>query len=212
MKKLSVRMLCLVLVLMFAALSTASAATTNVREYKYIKTNSGIALNVRSDPWKAENNIVTSLPYGSLVLVYQYSDNGTWAYIEGQRPGHTGTVKGWVSSTYLVKNDPGKYVPPVDPTPTPAPSSNKTFDAVNNAAKALKVLSVPYTTVIQTKNATNYVHLRWFPNTNAVYSGAYLRNTPIIVLAESNDWAQVQIVSDGKIGFIIKSCVAPVWN
>lgn len=70
-------------------------------------------------------------------------------------------------------------------------------------------MNASYFTVIQTTKATNYVHLRVFPDTNAVYTGAYLCDTQIEVLAESKIWAQVRILDDGKVGFILKSCVAP---
>lgn len=120
----------------------------------------------------------------------------------------SGVLEGYVLSSFLVRKDPGPYKGRVNPTPDPV--QDLTLDSLNRTAKAIKVLDVPYFTVIQTKKATNYVHLRWFPDTNAVYSGAYLRNTEIEVLATSKNWAQVRVVEDGKVGFILMSCVAPV--
>lgn len=204
MKKNLIRLACLVLVLMAGMMAVASAA----EGYFYVKTGNGKTLNLRTDPWKADN-VVTKLPYGAYVLVYQYNDNGTWAYIECDNPYGGGTVKGWVQTSFLVPYYPGSYNPPA-PTPVPAPTVT-TIDDINRAAKAIKTLDVPYTTVIQTKKATNYVHLRMFPDTNAVYSGAYLCDTPIEVLAESRTWAQVRVLDDGKVGFILKTCVSPVY-
>ena len=200
MKKFLVSILCLTMVLAILLPMTAMAVE---RGYYYVKTGNGKGLNVRTEPKKASGNIVCSIPYRSYVLVYEVS--GSWAYIEAENPKGSGTVKGWVHTSYLVSKDPGKYVPSGDD-----PTTDDTLTSINNAAKALKILDEPYETVITTKKATNYVHLRWFPSTSAVYSGAYLRDTEIEVLAESKTWAQVRIVADGKIGFILKSCVAAV--
>ena len=202
MKKTLLRVVCLAAVLMLVVCTCASASS-----YRYVKTGNGKTVNVRSNPWKESGNVIARLPYGSLVLVYEYNANKTWAYIEADNPnGGIETVKGWVQASFLVKNNPGSYKPSSGTDTTTA----VTLADINKAAKAIKILDTPYTTVIQTKKATNYVHLRWFPNTNAVYSAAYLCDTEIEVLAESNTWAQVRIVEDGKVGFILKSCVAPV--
>lgn len=199
MKKLLVRALCLMAVLVLAIASVTTVASADDRAYKYVKTANGKSLNVRANPWKEQGNIVATVPYRAYVLVYQYSDNRTWAYIEAEHG-----VKGWVATSFLVNKDPGPYKP-VNPD-----EPDTSVSALNKVAKAIKVLDNPYVTVIQTKKATNYVHLRWFPDTNAVYSGAYLRNTEIEVLATSKTWAQVRIVEDGKVGFILMSTVAPV--
>ena len=198
MKKNLVRILCVVMVLMIGILPLASA-----RSYKYVKTANGKTVNVRSNPWKdGTRNVICRLNYGAMVLVYEYNSNKTWAYIEADNPdGSSTTVKGWVQASFLVSSNPGKYVP-TDPTLT------TTVADLNKVAKAIKVLSASYTTEITTKKAASYVHLRVFPDTNAVYTGQYLRGTQIEVLAESNTWAQVRIVADGKVGFILKSCVA----
>ena len=205
MKKSFVRILCLAAVLVFALMSVSYAANYG---YFYVKTGNGKTLNVRSSPLKAGNsNIIARINYRSYVLVYQYNDNGTWAYIEVTNPTGSGTIKGWVQASFLVSYDPGPYNGGSGSSST---TSDITFDQINNAAKAMTVLTNSYQTVIQTKNPANYVHLRWFPSTSAVYSGAYLCGTAIEVLAESNTWAQVRVLADGKVGFILKSCVTPL--
>ena len=202
MKKTFIRILCLAAVLLIGLLPMTVAGANS---YYYVKTSNGKSLNLRSDAYKGDN-VIAQLPYRSYVLVYQKSNDKNWGYIEVDNPNGSGTLKGWVQMSFLTKNDPGKYQPkkddPVDPVTT--------INDINKAAKAIKVLDESYETVIQTKKATNYVHLRVFPDTNAVYTGAYLCDTEIEVLAESKTWAQVRILEDGKVGFILKSCVAPV--
>lgn len=201
MKKTFIHLLCMVLVIMLGLLPLLSVSADS-RGYRYVKTSNGKTVNLRSDPWKADN-VITRLPYRSYVLVYETSKDRTWSYVEAQNPNGSGTVKGWVQSSFLVSRDPGKYQPD-DPDD---PSETTTLADINRVAKAIKTLSESYYTVIKTKKAANYVHLRMFPDTNAVYTGAYLRDTEIEVLAESKTWAQVRIVEDGKVGFILKSCV-----
>lgn len=202
MKKTLVRIICLTLIFIIGILPLAAAANQG---YFYIKTGNGKGVNVRTDPFKASGNVVTTIPYRSYVLVYQYNSNKTWAYIEAQNPHGKGTVKGWVQKSFLSRKDPGKYTP-VKPDPT----QEVTLADINKACKAIKTLKTPYTTVIQTQKATNFVHLRMFPDTNAVFTAQYLCDTEIEVLAESKTWAQVRILEDGKVGFILKSCVAPI--
>ena len=200
MKKTMVRVLCLMAVLMIGILPVISA---NASAYYYVKTSNGRTVNVRTDAYKGDN-IICRIPYRSYVLVYSYNAKKTWAYIECDNPNGAGTVKGWVMTSFLSKKDPGKYVP------SGSGDTSATVADINKVAKAIKVLDTPYTTVIKTQKATNYVHLRMFPSTSAVYTGQYLCDTEIEVLAESKTWAQVRIVADGKVGYILKSCVTPV--
>lgn len=203
MKRILTRILCLAAVLIVGVMPLACADGNY--GYFYVKTSNGKSLNVRRDAYKGDN-IIAQIPYRSYVLVYEYNNNNTWAYIEAENPNGSGTIKGWVQRSFLVSNDPGKYSPSQTPS---QPTSVKTIDDINSVAKAIKPLNASYFTVIQTTKATNYVHLRVFPDTNAVYTGAYLCDTQIEVLAESKIWAQVRILDDGKVGFILKSCVAP---
>lgn len=206
MKKALVVTLCLVLV---AAVLLPCVSLAQNYGYYWIKKGRSF-LNVRStaekigdnygDPY---SNIVDRVSSSDSVLVYEFNYNGTWAYIEGRRYEGNGTTKGWVMASLLQRTRPSDDpVDPVDPT------QDDSFTNINKAAKALKVLDDPYMTVIKTQKATNLVHLRWFPDTNAAYNGAYLCDTEILVLAQSKTWSQVQIVEDGHVGYILTRCVA----
>lgn len=198
MKRTMPCILCAVLALMLALLPALALANYG---YYYVKTGNGKTLNVRTEP-RADAKVVSKIPYRSIVLVYEYTENGTWAYIETDNPKSSGTVKGWVNTSYLVSYDPGPYKGSGGGT-----TEEPTFSDINGAAKALKILAEPMNTVIKTKKAANLVHLRWFPSTSACYSGAYLANTEIKVLAMSKSWAQVEVLEDGHVGFILRSCV-----
>lgn len=202
MNKVLCRVLCLAMAMMILFTVGASASTI-----RYVKTGDGKNLNVRSDPWKAADNVIDKIPYRMKVEVTEYTAGNVWAKVRVSWK--SGVLEGWVLSSFLVKNDPGPYKGNSGSSST-TPSTDLTLTSLNNTAKAIKVLDAPYFTVIQTQRATNYVHLRWFPDTNAVYSGAYLCNTEIEVLATSKTWAQVRIVEDGKVGFILMNNVAPV--
>jgi len=202
MKKTFFCIICLAAVMMMAFTTVASAATT-----WYVKTPNGKSVNVRSAPYKAEGNVVDQIPYGMMVEVVDFTARDLWAQVRVSWKG--GVLEGYIQTSFLVDKKPAAYKETkTDSKDTQA--TDETLASLNKVAKAIKVLEQPYTTVIQTKVATNYVHLRWFPDTNAVYSSAYLCNTEIEVLAESKTWAQVRILDDGKVGFILKSCVAPV--
>lgn len=204
MKKIVLRTLCLLAVAILALVPLFAQADGNYG-YFYVKTDNGKTVNLRSDPWKGDN-VIARIPYRSLVLIYEYSENGVWAYVETDNPNKSsGTLKGWIQASFLVRNDPGKYNP--GGGGGGSSSGEPTFGEINSAAKAMRLVENPYITVIKTKKAGNLVHLRWFPSTYAAYSGAYLCDTEIRVLALSKTWAQVEIVEDGHVGFILRSCV-----
>lgn len=58
MSKLLCRILCLTAAMVILFTVGASASTI-----WYVKTDDGKNLNVRSDPWKAPNNVIDKIPY-----------------------------------------------------------------------------------------------------------------------------------------------------
>lgn len=165
----------------------------------WVKTGNGKGLNIRKEPSK-NGEIIKSLPYRTQLIVHEFQ-NG-WALVEPAD--WSMSNPGWVSTSFLVYSDPGPYVKP-NPDPEPTPTAE--LDAV--VAK-IKYLDEPYEAVIKTSRPTNYVHLRWYPDTDARYISRYLCDTQILVLAESSKWAQVQIVEDGYVGFILRNNVDPL--
>lgn len=162
----------------------------------WIKTANGGTLNLRETASK-NAKVLTKLEYGSQVQIYPVTGSKDGWSIDGWCRVKTTDNKyeGYVMANYLSFTAPTK-----DDKPEP------TYQDVDNACKALKIVT-PYPAVIKTSRPSNYVHLRWIPNTNARYIDKYLCNTEIVVLAESKTWSQVQIVETGYVGFILTSCV-----
>ncbi|MDO4483099.1 MAG: SH3 domain-containing protein [Clostridia bacterium] len=190
MKKRIVAIACLVALLMASIIPMASAA-----EHFFVKTGNGRTLNLRADCCKGDN-IVGHLPYGREVVLYEYNANRTWAYVE------SGNLKGWVQTSFLSKTNPGAYVP--QPGKEGTVKGGHSFKEINTAAKAIKVLDEPYDAVVKTHRAASLVHLRMFPDKNAAYTGLYLADTELEVLAQSKTWAQVRVKEDGKVGFLLR--------
>ena len=174
-------------ILMAVLTLTAFCATAFADNYYYV--NSG-TLNLRNGPGK-NYEVISRLPENSRVSVIEKGKD--WSLVEPVG----GNRVGYVMTVYLSKNRSSS-----------GNSGGTANTGVAAAVKALKVLDKPYTTVIKTTKPTNYVHLRWIPDTGARYIDKYLRDTEIRVLAESKTWAQVEIVSTGYVGFILRSCVA----
>lgn len=200
---LALAMLMLAMVLLPACAMAANNQSIGKEidvKYAWIKTGNGKPLNLRDAPTKNSNKI-GELPYRTKLVVLQEL-NG-WSLVEeaAKKPQFVGPF--YVMSSFLTYKDPGKYKPakPEEPVPT--------YEDVDAAVKALRIVA-PYKAVIKTTRPTNFVHLRWIPNTSARFIDKYLCNTEIIVLAQSKTWAQVQIVDTGYVGFILRSCVDPL--
>lgn len=187
MKKILTVILALVLVAALAL--SASAEVIDGEIYMYIKTNTGVGLRVRSAPdARDDSNIVMSLPYGTRVRVDDFVKDGVWAQISYQ-----GCRGCYVYTRYLVDTDPGRYVPPVDPTPDPEGTKIdfRTFKHVT-----------PYAAMVTTGTPTGRVYLRWAPGTAYAYETVCYQGTWLTVLAEGNGWYQVMVNETGYVGFM----------
>ena len=206
MKKNVIRVFALCLALMLLLPAVSALAYQN--EERWVKTANGGKLNVRAEADK-NSQVLGQIPYGQEMLVKGYNKNKTWAYVETEKPAgckaEGATLVGWVMVSMTSTKKPG-------PAPSPDPDG-PTFSSINSAAKAIKYLDEPYDAIIITKNPANYVHLRWFPTTEANYIDKYLCNTPVTVIAESKTWVQVIVPSEEGpqyVGFILRANVAPV--
>ena len=187
MKKVITSILALVLIAALAL--SACAEVVDGEVYMYIKTNTGVGLRVRSTPdTTSSDNIVATLPYGTRVRVDGYEENGVWALIS-----YEGCRGCYVYTRYLSATNPGKYVPPVDPTPDPQGSviSFSTFKHVT-----------PYQAYVSTGSPTGRVYLRWAPGTAYAYETVCYQGTALTVLAEGDGWYQVMVNSTGYVGFM----------
>lgn len=185
MKKIITSILAIMLIAALAL--TASAEIIDGETYMYIKTNTGVGLHVRSTPdTTTEDNIVALLPYGTRVRVDGYEKNGVWARIS-----YEGCRGCYVYTRYLSATNPGKYIPPVDPTPEGTKVDFKTFKHVT-----------PYRAMVTTASPTGRVYLRWAPGTAYAYETVCYQGTIITVLAEGDGWYQVMVNNNGYVGFM----------
>ena len=202
MKRLIALVLCLctLLVLTLAPMTAASASS-----YQYVNSyKNGLPVRLRPEP-NTNNTEITKLPHRAYVLVYEYNKQRTWAYVEAQDPAGSGvaTVKGWISTEFLSKKDPGPWKAPVDPDP----AKDEALTNLSAVCAKIKPVAEPYTAEIKTKNPTALVHLRWFPNTSARFVDAFPRGTVVTVIAKSSKWTQVMYTpadtEETHVGFVL---------
>ena len=199
-----------ILMLMAIALPTALAEDNSVDKragYYYVKTDNGKSLNVRNAP---NGKVIGSLKYGTRIHVDTFT-TPEWALIlyKYDNGYGMGEYAAWVSTRYLTRNKPGKYV---NPTATPAPSGKTTpaptLDSINAIFRTAKQVTAPYTVVARPTRATGWVNLRWAPTTEAERIATCPQGKMLIVLAEMKGWYQVQDPATGMIGFISSQYVS----
>lgn len=192
MKKIRlIALICLMLIALTAFPAYHASADEEV--YRWIKTNTGVGLNVRSTPSTAnDSNIVDTLPYGAMVRVDGYEKNGVWALISFE-----GARGCYVYTRYLVDYDPGKYVPKKDEPKKDDPGS-KTYTVSFDTFKHV----TPYLATVSTGSPTGRVYLRWAPGTAYAYMDVCYQGTELTILAVGDGWCQVIVNSNGYVGFM----------
>ena len=170
--------------------------------YYYVKTENGKGLNVRNHPGGGQ--VVGSLKYGTRIYVDTFT-TPEWALITYKYDNGYGVGEyvAWVSTRYLTRKNPGKFVP----SATAAPASKTagtpvTLDAVNAIFFSSRKVDAPYTVVARPSRASGWVNLRWAPSTEAERIATCPQGKKLTVLAEMKDWYQVKDPATGMIGFI----------
>ncbi len=127
--------------------------------YYYVKTENGKGLNVRNHPGGGQ--VVGSLKYGTRIYVDTFT-TPEWALITYKYDNGYGVGEyvAWVSTRYLTRKNPGKFVP----SATAAPASKTagtpvTLDAVNAIFRTAKKVDAPYTVVARPSRASGWVNL-----------------------------------------------------
>lgn len=190
-------MLAAIMLMLGVVISTACADTV-----MYVYTEDGKTLNVRSSE-RVENNVIGRLPFGAEVIV-RATYNG-WAEI--RYPWVNNALNGYqvdyayVQSRYLVSTKPGT-------TPTPAPEPSGSTIASMNAEFRSAVKVVPFTVVARPSRASGWVNLRWAPSLEAERIATCPQGKVLTVMAQLNNWYQVQDPVTGMIGFISRQYVS----
>ena len=200
--------------LTIAALLCLLAVSSALAETYYVKTDNGKTVNVR---WTddTQHAVMVQLPYGTPVDVVGTTKNGTWAIInyKGQtNDGEFVDTDGYIMMRFLSKTNPGKYEKKSSGSSSGSTGSSSDAarilsDMNREFASARKVVS-PYIVVSRPTRASGWVNLRWAPSTEAERIATCPQGKELIVLAELNNWHQVQDPATGMIGFIKRSFVS----
>lgn len=194
MKKLTALLLILAITVLIIPASMAD-------QIWYVYAENGGSLNVRSTP---NGEWVGRIPYGDAVDVINYVANG-WSKIYFESSTYRGEA--YVSSRYLVRNRPyGPVTPTPTPAPAPAPAEDTTLRDMNREYRSARRVS-PYTIVARPARASGYVNLRWGPSTQTEQIRRCYQGKELTVLAEMNNWFQVQDPDTGMVGFISRKYV-----
>ena len=150
-----------------------------------------------------DSNVLGTLKYGTKVITYGHQ-NG-WAIID------YANTTGYIMYRFLVKEKPAPYSGSGSTTPAQKKTAFSTKDAstvtqLNSLIASAKFVT-PYTVTVRPARASGWVYMRWFPSKSAAQIATFGANYQLTVLAELNDWYQVQDPATGKVGFVYKSYV-----
>ena len=183
MKKLWTGLLAFVLVAALCAPMLVSAyADTTVY---YVNTANKKSLNMRSST-DLGNNILTSIPNGAAVVVYEFLNSNTWAHI-----GYGGR-DGYVMTRYL------SLTPPSTQPNTAESLSFKDFK------------STYYLASVKPSTPSGYVNMRWAPSKSTAVHDIYYSGSTLQVIAESKTWCQVYDTQKNICGFMMKEFLVPL--
>ena len=183
MRKVWTGLLALVLVAALCAPLLVSAYADAM--VYYVNTANKKSLNMRSST-DLGNNILTSIPNGAAVVVYEFLNSNTWAHI-----GYGGR-DGYVMTRYL------SLTPPSTQPSTTESLSFKDFK------------STYYLASVKPSTPSGYVNMRWAPSKSTAVHDIYYSGSTLQVIAESKTWSQVYDTQKNICGFMMKEFLVPL--
>ena len=183
MRKVWTGLLALVLVAALCAPLLVSAYADAM--VYYVNTANKKSLNMRSST-DLGNNILTSIPNGAAVVVYEFLNSNTWAHI-----GYGGR-DGYVMTRYL------SLTPPSTQPSTTESLSFKDFK------------STYYLASVKPSTPSGYVNMRWAPSKSTAVHDIYYSGSTLQVIAESKPWCQVYDTQKNICGFMMKEFLVPL--
>ena len=183
MRKVWTGLLALVLVAALCAPLLVSAYADAM--IYYVNTANKKSLNMRSST-DLGNNILTSIPNGAAVVVYEFLNSNTWAHI-----GYGGR-DGYVMTRYL------SLTPPSTQPSTAESLSFKDFK------------STYYLASVKPSTPSGYVNMRWAPSKSTAVHDIYYSGSTLQVIAESKTWCQVYDTQKNICGFMMKEFLVPL--
>lgn len=183
MRKVWTGLLALVLVAALCAPLLVSAYADAM--VYYVNTANKKSLNMRSST-DLGNNILTSIPNGAAVVVYEFLNSNTWAHIS------YGGRDGYVMTRYL------SLTPPSTQPSTAESLSFKDFK------------STYYLASVKPSTPSGYVNMRWAPSKSTAVHNIYYSGSTLQVIAESKTWCQVYDTQKNICGFMMKEFLVPL--
>ena len=183
MRKVWTGLLALVLVAALCAPLLVSAYADAM--VYYVNTANKKSLNMRSST-DLGNNILTSIPNGAAVVVYEFLNSNTWAHI-----GYGGR-DGYVMTRYL------SLTPPSTQPSTAESLSFKDFK------------STYYLASVKPSTPSGYVNMRWAPSKSTAVHDIYYSGSTLQVIAESKTWCQGYDTQKNICGFMMKEFLVPL--
>jgi len=201
------RIVSLALIAMLMAVCLPAVSSAKAEYTRWVYTENGKSLNVRSQPATGDN-VIGSLRYGEPIAVINTMPNG-WSTISWA---HADNYIAFVQSRFLVDYQPGAW----RPTPTAKPSTpstaktsgDKIVSDMNAEFASARKVNAPYIVTARPSRASGWVNLRWAPSTEMERIAACPQGKQLTVLAELKNWYQVQDPATGMIGFISRQYVA----
>lgn len=184
MKKIWTGLLALALVVALCVPMVISAYADNALVY-YVNTANKKPLNMRSST-DLGNNLITTIPNGTAVVVYEFLNSNTWAHI-----GYGGQ-DGFVMTRYLSLSQP----------------STDSGAAETISFKDFK--ATYYLASVKPSTPSGYVNMRWAPSKSTAVHDIYYAGSTLQVIAETQTWCQVYDTQKNICGFMMKSFLVPL--
>ena len=100
---------------------------------------------------------------------------------------------GWVMTSYLVPNNPGKYQKKETKT-EPEKDPKDVYSTMVHVD--------PYQATVKPAKTGDFVNVRWAPSKSAAVMTLLYGGTEVMVLCEGEGWNQVQDTNTGYVGFV----------
>lgn len=188
-----------ILTMLVAAMLAVTLFPTlaSATETMYVYTQNGKNLNMRYEP-NTDGEIFTTVPFGRSLTVLYHLGNG-WSAVS------------WDDNIYYVQT---RFLVYTKPTKKPESEQKKAGDAsttvaeLNKIFKTYKLTETPFSITVRPTRASGWVNMRFAPTKEAELMGTFRDGDQLLVIAELQDWYQVENPDTGAVGYISSKFVA----
>lgn len=167
---------------------------------RYVYTENGGSLNVRSEP-RVDDNIISTIPFGTGVYVDYDLGNGWTQIAWGGEYDFA-----YVQTRFLVRNKPGRR--PSQPAADDDPGDNSSsIGELNRIFRTYRRVDNPFTVTVRPVRASGWVNVRFAPSKLAELLSTQRDGAQLLVIGELQDWYQVENPNTGEVGYISRKYV-----